>query len=585
MRRSCSASPGAVVHAKSGRKLGYGEIAKSAKVPDPLPVVSAADLKPLAQCRLIGKSLPRVDIPEKVNGKAIYGIDVQLPGMLYGAVLFSPVEGERPERIDDSAAKAVKGVVSIVPLSDAVGIVGETVEATIKAKAALKVVWSTGSKVRGYSSVKVLEDYRAIAYDESRTGVDMLKSGDAAAAIKGAAKVLAADFYSDHVAHAQLEPLSATAKVDGGEVELWLSNQSPSATLFDCARAAGIAEDKITLHSTLLGGGFGRTSDDGDHAAYAVRLAKAVPGRPVKMIWTREDDFRNDKFRPVAVQRVEIGLDASHNIVGWRQRIVADSHFARVAPPLLKHLEGRDIVTAGGGDFRYGVPAHHVEYLQTDLGFEIGPWRGTASGYTKFAIETVIDEIAALKGVDPVAFRLSLLNAQPRAQKAIETAARMADWGKKRTGRGLGIGYSDALDSYSVAIAEISVESDTGVVKVHKVWAAIDAGIALQPGNIVAQVEGGIVMAIGAALYERVDVKAGELQAANFDLYRVPRMADAPEIAVEVISTDNPPTGVGETFLSPVAPAIANAVAQLTGKRLRHLPMTPDRVKSALQAA
>jgi isoquinoline 1-oxidoreductase subunit beta len=254
------------------------------------------------------------------------------------------------------------------------------------------------------------------------------------------------------------------------------------------------------MHSTLIGGGFGRTSDDGDHAAYAVHLAKAVPGWPVKMIWTREDDFRNDKFRPVAVQRVEVGLDAGHNIVGWRQRIIADSHFARVAPPLLKHFEGRDIVTAGGGDFRYKVPAHQVEYIQTDLGFEIGPWRGTASGYTKFAIETMLDEIAALKGVDPVAFRLSLLDTQPRARMVIETAARIAEWGKKRTDRGLGIGYTDALDSYSAAIAEISLDASTGIVKVHKVWAAIDAGIALQPGNIGAQTEGGIVMAIGAAL-------------------------------------------------------------------------------------
>jgi isoquinoline 1-oxidoreductase beta subunit len=578
--------PGMVVHAKSGRKLGYGEIAKSATVPNPLPKVTAADLKPLAQCRLIGKDLPRVDIPEKVTGKAIYGHDVQLPGMLYGAVLFSPVEGEKPMKIDDKAAKAVKGIVAIVPLADGVGVVGDTVEGTQKAKRALKVKWSNGSMVRKYNSAKVLEDYRAIAHDQNQAGVDMVKSGDAAAALKGAAKVIAADFYADHIAHTQMEPLNATAKVDGDKVELWLSNQSPSATMFACAMAVGTKPENVTVHSQLVGGAFGRTSDDADHAAYAAQLAKAVPGRPVKMIWTREDDFRNDKFRQLAAQRVEVGLDKANNIVGWRHRIVAEAYFARVAPPLVKIFHGQDIVSAGDGDFRYAVPAHLVQYVATHRGFETGAWRGTASGYTKFAIETMIDEVAAMKGVDPVAFRLSLLEKEPRGRKVIETVAKMADWDKKREGRALGIGYSDARGSYTAAVAEISFNRRTGVIKVHKVWAAIDPGVALQPANIVAQAEGSITMALGASLFERVDVKHGRPGASNFDGYRVPRMSDVPEIKVEVISTDNPPTGVGEVFIPQLAPAIANAFAKLTGgKRLRQLPMSPERVKAVLRGA
>jgi isoquinoline 1-oxidoreductase subunit beta len=580
-----STEPGMVVHAKSGRKLGYGEIAKSAKVPDPLPKVTAAELKPLKQCRLIGKSLPRVDIPDKVDGKAIYGLDVQVPGMLYGAILFSPVEGEKPEKIDDKAAKAVKGIVAVVPLADAVGVIGDTVEATQKAKAALKVSWSNKSKVRKYNSAKVMDDYRTIAHDQKQAGVDMIKAGDAEAALKGAAKVIAADFYAEHVAHMQLEPLNATAKVDGDKVELWLSNQSPSACMIACALTLGTKPENVIVHSQYIGGAFGRTSDDADHAAYAALLAKAVPGRPVKMIWTREDDFRNDKVRQLSAQRVQVGLDKDHNIVGWHHRIVAEAYFARVAPPVDKLLHGHDIVSAGDADFRYGVPAHLVQYVATHLGFETGAWRGTASGYTKFAIETMIDEVAALKKVDPVTFRLSLLEKEPRARKVIETVAKMADWGKKRDGRALGIGYSDARGSYTGAVAEISFNRRTGVIKVHRVWAAIDPGVAVQPANIVAQAEGSITMALGAALFEHVSVKNGRMSASNFDRYRVPRMRDVPEIKVEVISTDNPPTGVGEVFVPQLAPAIANAMFALTGKRLRQLPMTPERVKTALRGA
>jgi isoquinoline 1-oxidoreductase beta subunit len=508
-----------------------------------------------------------------------------LPGMLYGAILFSPVEGEKPEKIDDKAAKAVKGIVAIVPLADGIGVIGDTFEGTQKAKRALKVRWSNASMARKYNSAKVLDDYRAIAHDQSQAGVDMIKVGDAAAAIKGAAKVVAADFYADHVAHMQLEPLNATAKVDGDKVEVWLSNQSPSATMIAIALTLGTKPENVTVHSQLIGGAFGRTSDDADHAAYAALLAKAVPGRPVKMIWTREDDFRNDKFRALAAQRVEVGLDKANNIVGWRQRIVAEAYFARVAPPLVKVFHGQDVVSAGDADFRYGVPAHLAQYIATQRGFAVGAWRGTASGYTKFAIETMIDEVAALKKVDPVAFRLSLLEKEPRARKVIQTVAQMADWGKKRSGRALGIGYSDARGSYTGAVAEISFNRKTGVIKVHKVWTAIDPGVAVQPANIVAQAEGSITMALGAALFERVDVKNGRLSASNFDRYRVPRMGDAPEIKVEVISTDNPPTGVGEVFVPQLAPAIANAMFQLTGKRLRALPMTPDRVKQALRGA
>jgi isoquinoline 1-oxidoreductase beta subunit len=578
--------PGVVVHKKSGRKIGYGALAKTAKVPDPLPQATKDDLKPLAQCRYIGHDLARVDVPLKVNGTAKYGIDVELPHMLYGAVLRAPVEHETPEHIDDAAAKKVKGVMKIVPLPKGVGIIGDTVEGTQKAKALLKVTWSKTAKARSYDSDKIVEDYGAVARDLNQKGVPMVAQGDAAAALAGAAKVVSADFFSDHVAHAQLEPLNATALVKGDSVEVWLSNQSPSATIMACSAAAGTTPDKVTVHSMLAGGAFGRTSDDADHAFYAVLLAKAVPGRPVKMIWSRPDDLQNDIYRPISAQRIDVGLDAAGNIVAWRQRIVSPSHFGRLSEKLLEKFGGKDVVAAGSGDFRYPVPAHLVEYVRAERGFDIGPWRATAAGYTKFAIETMIDELAAMKGADPVAFRLAQLKGDPRAVKIIETVAKMSHWDKKRpAGRAVGIGYSDALNSYTAVVAEVSLNEKTGDIKVHEIWAAIDPGVAVQPRNTAYQLEGGIVMGMSAALFEQINVQNGEVQESNFGEYSVVRMADVPPIEIKVISTDNHPTGVGEAGISPIAPAIANAVARLTGgKRLRHLPMLPERVKAVLKA-
>jgi isoquinoline 1-oxidoreductase subunit beta len=314
----------------------------------------------------------------------------------------------------------------------------------------------------------------------------------------------------------------------------------------------------------------------------AVILAKSMPGRPVKVIWSREDDVTRDMWRPLAVQRIEVGLDDKGAIVGWRHRIVAASYLARGIPPLFEKLGGRDIVSASGGDFRYAVPAQFVDYVRVQSGFEVGAWRGIAAGYTKFAVESVIDEIAQAKGVDPLELRIALLHEHPRGIAVLHAVAEMANW--RRTpadGRALGLAYSDSLDSFTAAVAEVSVGSRTGQIKVHHVWAAVDAGVAVQPKNIMAQMEGAILFGLGAALKEQITLKDGEPQQRNFDGYSVMRMSDVPPIEVKVISTDNPPTGIGEAGVPVVAPAIANAVARLTGKRLRALPMTPDRVNMA----
>ena len=577
---------GTVVHKKSGRKLGYGDIAKSATMPDPMPKATKADLKPLDQCRFIGKDHARVDIPLKVNGQAKYGIDTQLSDMLYASVLHPPVQGEKPAKIDDKAAKAIKGVISVHPLPRGVAVVGKTLEATMRGKAALKVAWTTTSKARKYSNDSLADEYTKLAGDWSHPSVDMLKNGDAAGTIGKAAKVISANYVADHVAHCCMEPLNATALVKGDQVWVWTSNQSVIDMKLAGAQGAGTKPDKVKVARPFLGGGFGRRTDH-DVALEAVQLAKIMQGTPVKVIWSREDDVTQDMWRPFAAQRLEVGLDDKGDIVGWRHRVVAASYMARAIPPLFKKLGGKDPVSASGGDFRYAVPAQQVDYVRAQSGFEVGAWRGIAAGYTKFAVETMMDEVAAAKGVDPIELRISLLQKHPRSIAVLKAVAEMSGWNKPRSdGHALGVAYSDAVESHTAAVVEVSLDRQSGQIHVHHLWAAVDPGVVVQPKNVAAQIESAMVMSLGVALREQIRLKNGEPQETNFDSYQVLRMSEIPPIEVKVISTDNPPTGIGEAGVPVVAPAIANAVAKLTGgKRLRHLPMTSERVKNALQGA
>jgi isoquinoline 1-oxidoreductase beta subunit len=580
-----STEPGMVVHAKTKRKIGYGALVAKAKVPAEMPKIEAKDLKALDKCRYIGKDLPRVDVPMKVNGTAQYGMDVQVPGMLYGAILRAPVEGEKPEKIDDAAAKAIKGVVQIVPLPYGVGVIAETVEASKKAKDALKVEWSKTAKARTYDSEKVAEEYLAIARDMAKKGVDVEKHGDAAAAIAAAAKTITAEYVSDHVTHACMEPMNATARIDGDKVEVWAPNQSPTLTQVFAARVAGTTPPKVTVHSTLLGGGFGRRAD-WDFTVDAVSLAKAVPGKAVKVIWSREDDIRYSKGRPLVGQHVTMALDKDNNITAFRHRLVGCSIYARFAPAAYEASKGKDVPFHEGVETQYSFPAHHAEFIREDRGISVHVWRSVGSGYTKFAIETLLDEVAKLKSVDPVAFRLELLKKSPRGAAVVAEAAKMAEWSRKRSGdRAVGIAYSDSWNTHCAQVAEISLNRSNGEIGVHNVWCAVDPGVALQPANVAAQIESAVIYGISHAFYERLTYKNGEPQQSNFHDYRVLRMEEAPEVMTKVMpSLKDQPGGIGEVGLPPIAPAIANAVYALTGKSLRRLPMTPEYVAKTLKA-
>jgi isoquinoline 1-oxidoreductase beta subunit len=578
--------PNRVVHTRSGRSLGYGEIAATGELPDPLPEATEADLKPIDRCRYIGRmDIGRIDVPAKVDGSARFGIDVELPDMLYGTVLRAPVPGEQPEAIDDAAARAVKGVTKIVPLPHGVGIIGESYDAARRARDLLEVTWSNSSRVRRYDSRRLAEAYRDAGRDLAQPGVAAHSEGDAVAAIAGAARVIAADYVTDHVHHATMEPMNATALVAGDTVEVWAPTQGPTATQGFAAEAAGTTPDKVKVHTTLLGGGFGRRAE-ADFIIDAVSLAREVEGWPVKVIWSREDDVRHGKYRPLAAQHVEVGLDAAGNIVGWRHRVAADSIFARTMPEMFEGDGGLDTVVTDGTIFNYRVPAHLVEFIRQDNGRDVGFWRAVGYGQNNFGVECVIDEVAAAKGVDPVAFRLELLGDQPRAQKVIEAVAAMAEWERPRDGRALGLAYTDAFGAHCAQVAEVSLDRESGEIRVHNVWCVVDPGVAVQPLNIEAQVAGAIVHGASHALYEQINIVDGEVQESNFDTYRVMRMSEMPQIHVRVTPTpENRPAGIGEVGLPPTGPAIANAVARLTGGvRLRHYPFLPERVKAALGA-
>jgi isoquinoline 1-oxidoreductase beta subunit len=424
-----------------------------------------------------------------------------------------------------------------------------------------------------------MADYRTAARDTATPAVEMARKGDAPAAIGKAVRTIVSDYAADHVAHFCMEPMNATVRVDEGAVEVWVSTQAPTASQDLIAQLSGLPVDKIAVNSTLLGGGFGRRAE-ADYAGDAYLLAREVPGRPVKLIYSREDDVLADRYRPLVAQRVEVGLDETGKIVGWHHRVVGESYFARLFPALAAKTGGKDGLVSGVS-IPYAVDNQLVEYLRQDRGIAIGALRGIAAGYTKFAVEGMIEEVAFANKVDPLAFRLDLLRNTPRAVNVLKTVADMADWTRRRPGRGLGIAYSDDLSSFMGVVVEISLDPSTSEIRVHDIWCAFDAGTVVQPTNLVAQIEGSLLFGMGVALYEQVNIKDGAADESNFGEYRVLRMSDVPDIHVTVVQSDAPPSGVGEAGVPAIAPAIASAFAQLTGRRLRHLPMLPSRTKAA----
>ncbi|NBW79148.1 MAG: xanthine dehydrogenase family protein molybdopterin-binding subunit [Betaproteobacteria bacterium] len=561
-----------VIHSASGRKLSYAQIAKVAQAPAELPKVDKAMLKPMSQFKIIGTDIARVDVASKSNGTAKFGIDQRMPGMLWASVLRAPLHREKLESVDDAATRALPGVKNVVRLPYGVAVVADSFHTARQGRDLLKAQWSSTSKARSHNSAAVLAEYVARSQNLSDAGVEFAKHGDTAAQLAGAVKTFSATYTSEMVSHICLEPMNCTAKVEGDQVEVWAPSQSPSFIIGALSGAAGFKPENIKINITLLGGGFGRRVEP-DYALDAALVAKAMPGTPIQVIWTREDDITHDKYRPLTSQHLVAGVDAQGKLVGLLHRVVSEGIYARVAPPAFKASGGKDQPVMEGVEISYGVPGHLVQFMIEERGVDAGFWRAVGPGYTKFAIETLIDEVARGVGRDPLGYRLDMLGQHPRARAVLNQVAQMAGWGRGMpAGRALGLAFSDAWNSMIGMVAEVSIKDGKPVV--HQVWAAVDPGHAVQPKNIEVQVEGSVIYGLSAALFEKITLKNGEPQETNLNSYRVLRANETPLVNVKVMPSDNHPGGMGEVGLPPIAPAVANAVAALTGKRLRSLPFT-----------
>jgi isoquinoline 1-oxidoreductase subunit beta len=564
--------PSVVVHAASGRRLSYGEIAAFAGVPATMPAVGKDDLKKPADFRIIGKPVPRRDIPAKVNGTAQYSIDVQLPGMVYASTVHAPVQLSRPAQWNDAEVRGMKGMIDVVRLDDGVAVVADTYEHVIAARNALKVTWAEGAKAAGYDSDEMLHwHYPAMAHDESVPSKVIERTEDVRAAFTDAARVFKAEFKSDYGYHAQMEPLNGVARFnEGGDtVEVWEGTQVPDLSRARIARALGFNTSQVIFHQQYMGGGFGRRTIN-DYTVEAALIARAVK-KPVKMIWTREEDIAYGMFRPQTYQCVEAAVDKGGRIAGWRHCVVGDG----------------GSLTYGGVKLAqyYRVPEMDIVQRGPSHGIRLKHWRAVAHPFNLFAIEGMVDELAAAEGLDPFAFRRERMNMTAKARHVFDMAEAMSDWKTKRPeGRALGVSVSERSGSLGAGVVEISLDRASGKIRVHKVWVAVDGGTVVQPEMARRNIESGVIYGLSSVLKERASIKDGAVEQSNFHDYEILRMSEAPEeIHVEFAKRDTKPTGLGEIGNPFISAAVANAFYALTGKRLYHMPFTPERVLAALK--
>ncbi|HEX7889398.1 MAG TPA: xanthine dehydrogenase family protein molybdopterin-binding subunit [Ramlibacter sp.] len=566
-------SNGVVSHA-SGRSATYGELARVASATPPGQVL----LKDRKDWRVIGKPAPRLDVPAKVNGSARFGIDVRLPGMRYAAVRLAPQIGGQPGRIDAKAALAMPGVDRLVMLPAYAGstagfaVVAQSHWHARQAAQAVEVEWRAPAHAGPDSraSVRTLE----AALDEG-DGYRFYGKGEPE---PSGLRSFEATYHAPYLAHATLEPMNATARVHGNRVEVWAPTQVPQMCREAAARVAGVPVDHVDLHVTLLGGGFGRRLEV-DYVAQAVRIAQDMPGEPVQMIWSREEDTRHDFYRPMHVARLRAAIGPAGEPVGLHVRSAGDAisprWMERVLPSLAGPIDLPDKTASEGlFDQPYGFERQRIEHVFTRTGVPVGFWRSVGHSHNAFFMEAFVDELAAELNQDPLEFRRSLLRKAPRHLAVLDLAAEKAGWWLRQLppGRARGLALHESFGSVVAQIAEVSLEK--GQPRVHRVTCAIDCGTVVNPQIVAQQLEGAVVFGLTAALHGRIDIHEGAVQQGNFPDYPMLRLASAPSVETWIAASDRPPSGVGEPGVPPIAPAVANALFALTGKRYRSLPFT-----------
>lgn len=600
-----------ISHAKSKKSLSFAEIVKSGKATKKFSAdeLKALKLKTPDQYTLVGQSIPQIDIPSKTNGTAKYGIDTFLPGMVYGKIVMPPVRyGATVKSVDDSAAKKVPGFIKAVTLEDKTGTTTGWVVAVAsnyanakKAADALKVTYDNGPNAKVSSETLLAEAKRLQA--DNASGLFFVKNGDTAEALGKASKVMEAEYTTNINIHAPMEPMNATAELKGDIWHVYTGNQFATRSGAIAAGALGIDPKFLVMHQAWLGGGFGRRLD-GDMLIPAVLAAKAV-GKPVKVIYSREDDMTMDFSRPLTFQKIKAGLDDSGKLVAFNHDVVSAWPTKRWGIPafLSPDVEKKgalDAFTVNGADFFYTVPNHNVRAIINEMAQSATPsgqLRSVAPGWTFWAVESMLDELAVAAGKDPAQFRIDMLDGAganaggaQRLRNTLLAAMGLAGYGTKKLPKGEGMGVAcvssqeRATASWTACVAHVAVD-DSGEVKVKKLTVATDVGTQVNPDGIRAQVEGAALWGMSLALFEKATMKDGAIEQSNFDSYTPMRMSQIPEVALAVIANGEPATGVGEPAVTVVAPALANAIYNAVGARVRSLPITAEAVKAGMKKA
>jgi len=556
---------GEVVHKATGRRLKYGALVDKAAA---LPVPKDVKIKDPKNFTLMGKSLPRLDIPEKVNGSAVFGMDVKLPGLLTARVVRCPVFGGTVASFNADKAKAVPGVKHVVQISNGVAVVADNYWTASKGAQALEIKWDEG-KLATLNSADIMKRYAELA---KQPGKVARNQGNADAALASAPKKFERVFEAPFLAHATMEPMNCTADVKAASCDVYVPTQGQTASHNAAIAASGLPADKVKIHTTYLGGGFGRRGE-ADFVAEAVETSKAV-GAPVKVVWSREDDMQHDFYRPISYARMSGAVDAAGKATVFTQHLVQQSLMKRLGslPP-----PGVDFISLeGAANLPYDLPNIKVEYTEQDPGIPFGFWRSVGASFQGFAVEAFIDELATTAGKDPYEFRRDLLGKAPRHLAALNLAAEKAGWGKPLPqGRARGIAVMECFGSILAQVTEVSVDAK-GAVKVHRVVCSVDTGWVINPDTIAQQMEGGIIYGLTAALKGEITIQNGRVTQRHFNDYQMIRHPEMPRIEVHIVPSTAEPGGIGEPSTALAAGSLVNAIYAATGKRVYRLPIKPE---------